>query len=68
MVLKTLFLQEMTRHGILIKIIAPSFSHRESEINQTIEAFEKALNVIQHAIESKKVRKFVNRKAHKTSL
>lgn len=56
LILKTLFLQEMIRHGILIKIIAPSFSHKENEINQTIEAFEKALKVIQFAIESKKTR------------
>ena len=59
MVLKTLFLQEMIKQGILLKIIAPSFSHRESEINQTIEAFEKVLNIIQYAIESKKVRKLL---------
>ena len=56
MILKTLFLQEMIKHGVLMQIIVPSFSHKESEISQTIEAFEKTLKVIQFAIESNKIK------------
>ncbi len=53
--IRTLFAQEMIKHGVLIQGIVPSFSHKDSEISQTIEAFEKSLKVLSYAIESKKV-------------
>jgi len=57
--MRTLFLQEMIKHGVLVQAIMPSFSHRESEIAQTIEAFEKSLQVLSYAIESDKVRELL---------
>ena len=53
--MRTLFTQEMIKYGVLIQGIIPSFSHRDSEITQTIEAFEKSLKVLSYAIESNKV-------------
>ncbi len=53
--LRTLFLQEMVKHGVLLQSINPSYSHRDSEISQTIEGFEKSLKVLQYAIEMNKV-------------
>jgi glutamate-1-semialdehyde 2,1-aminomutase len=53
--IRTLFLQEMIKYGVLVQSINPSFSHRDSEISQTVEAFEKSLKVVQYAIETNKV-------------
>lgn len=50
-ILRTLFMQEMIKHGILLQTINPSFSHGDSEISQTIEGFEKALKTVSQAIE-----------------
>lgn len=50
-ILRTLFMQEMIKHGILLQTINPSFSHEDSEISQTIEGFEKALKTVLQAIE-----------------
>ena len=58
-VMRTLFLQEMIKHGVLVQAIMPSFSHKESEIAQTIEAFEKSLKVLAYAIEEDKVRELL---------
>ncbi|MCE3046662.1 glutamate-1-semialdehyde 2,1-aminomutase [Helicobacter kayseriensis] len=49
--LRTLFMQEMIKSGVLLQVIIPSYSHRDSEISQTIEGFEKSLKVIAQAIE-----------------
>ena len=57
--MRTLFAQEMIKHGVLIQAIMPSFSHRNSEINQTIEAFEKSLRVLAYAIQSNKVKELL---------
>lgn len=57
--MRTLFAQEMIKHGVLIQAIMPSYSHRDSEINQTIEAFEKSLKVLSYAIESNKVKELL---------
>jgi len=57
--MRTLFAQEMIKHGILLQSIIPSYSHRDSEISQTIEAFEKSLKVLSYAIESNKVRELL---------
>lgn len=53
--LRTLFAQEMIKYGVLIQGIVPSYSHGKSEIDQTIEAFDKALKVLKYAIEENKV-------------
>jgi len=57
--MRTLFMQEMIKHGVLLQAIMPSYSHRDSEINQTIEAFEKSLKILAYAIESNKVKELL---------
>jgi glutamate-1-semialdehyde 2,1-aminomutase len=47
---RTLFLQEMVRHGVLINYIAPSFAHRELEIDATEAAARQALAVYARAL------------------
>lgn len=59
MVLRTLFLQEMIKYGVMMQLVVPSFSHRESEISQTLDAFDKTLKVIQGAIENDTIRKLL---------
>jgi len=49
--LRTLFQQEMIKYGVLVQAIMPSFSHRDSEISQTVEAFEKSLKVVKNAVD-----------------
>lgn len=53
--LRTLFAQEMIKYGVLVQSIIPSYSHRDSEISQTIEAFDKSLKLLAYAIEANKV-------------
>ena len=53
---RMLFMQEMANNGVLVQAINPSFSHKDSEINQTIEAFEKSLKFLREAIDKNKVR------------
>jgi glutamate-1-semialdehyde 2,1-aminomutase len=50
--LRTLYLQEMIRHNVLIPYIAPSYSHTDIEVEQTLEASRKAMVVLKQAIES----------------
>ena len=49
--LRTLFSQEMIRNGVLMPWIAQSFSHGESELQQTLEAARKALAVYAQALD-----------------
>jgi glutamate-1-semialdehyde 2,1-aminomutase len=48
--LRTLFLQETVRRGVLIPYVAPSFAHGESELDQTLEAVRASLSVLARAI------------------
>lgn len=48
--LRTLFAQEMLRHGIMMPYIAISFAHKERELLLTLEAVEKALIVYKKAL------------------
>jgi len=50
--LRTLFLQETIRHGVLIPYISVSASHRQNEVDQTLDAVNKALYVIAQAIDN----------------
>lgn len=52
MALRTLFLQEMARQGIIINYIAPGYSHGPAEVDATLEAARKALKVYAQALES----------------
>lgn len=51
MALRTVFLQEMTRHGVLANYICPSYAHGSSEIDATLDAARKALAVYARALE-----------------
>ncbi len=50
MALRTLFLQETIRHGVLIPYVAISASHRQAEVTRTLDAIDKALKVVAQAI------------------
>ncbi|QQL50840.1 glutamate-1-semialdehyde 2,1-aminomutase [Mucilaginibacter ginkgonis] len=47
---RTLFSQEMIKNGVLIPWIAPSFMHREEELDFTMDAAEKSLKVVKQAL------------------
>jgi len=47
---RTLFLQEMIRHGVIMNYVVPSFAHGENEISQTVSAAEKAFAVYASAL------------------
>ena len=47
---KTLFLQEMARNQVLMTFIAPSFSHRDAELNLTSAAVEKTMKIYSEAL------------------
>lgn len=49
---RTLFSQEMIRHGVLMPWIALSYSHSEIELEKTLEATKKALHVYANALNS----------------
>jgi len=52
---RTLFLQELVRHGVFMPWICPSFRHGESELTQTAEACHLAARVYAQAIERRSV-------------
>jgi len=49
---RTLFSQEMIRNNILMPWIAPSFSHKEKELEKTLVAIEKTLKVYKKSLEN----------------
>ena len=49
--MRTLFAQEMARHGVLIPWVAVSLSHGDEELALTLSAAEEALGVYQRAID-----------------
>jgi glutamate-1-semialdehyde 2,1-aminomutase len=49
--LRTLFLQEMIKHGVIIPYIAPSFSHSQAHVDRTIAAARESLRVVRQALE-----------------
>lgn len=49
--LRTLFLQETIRQGVLIPYVAISASHRQHEVDRTLDATNKALKVVAQAME-----------------
>lgn len=58
-ILRTLFMQEMIKKGVLLQTINPAYTHGDSEISQTIEAFEASLKVIAQAIEKNNARELL---------
>lgn len=53
MALRTLYAQEMVRHGVLMPWVAVSQSHGESELQLTLEAADKALAVLRQALDGR---------------
>lgn len=47
---RTLFLQEMVRHGVLVNYFAPSIAHQAAEIEKTIVAARASFAVYTHAL------------------
>jgi glutamate-1-semialdehyde 2,1-aminomutase len=58
-VLKTLFIQEMIKHKLLMERICISYSHREKELQQTLSATNETFRVIKTALENNCVRESV---------
>jgi glutamate-1-semialdehyde 2,1-aminomutase len=48
---RTLFLQEMVRHGVLMNYIAPSYAHGDAEIAATVEAARQSFAVYARALD-----------------
>jgi glutamate-1-semialdehyde 2,1-aminomutase len=48
---RTLFIQEMLKSGILMPWIAPSHSHKDSELNMTLETIYSSLKVYRDSLE-----------------
>ena len=57
--LRTLFLQETIRQGVLIPYVSISASHREAEVSRTLECVDKAMEVIAQAMEQDSVDGFL---------
>ena len=53
MALRTLFAQEMVKHGVLMPWIAISQSHGDSELELTLNAADKAMAVMKQALDSR---------------
>jgi glutamate-1-semialdehyde 2,1-aminomutase len=49
--LRTLFAQEMLRHGVMMPWIAVSLAHGETELAMTLEAAERALSIYAEALD-----------------
>lgn len=47
---KTLFVQEMINNGVIMSYIAISFSHKENELNITLNAVKKSLIIYKQAL------------------
>jgi glutamate-1-semialdehyde 2,1-aminomutase len=52
---RTLFLQELLRHGVFMPWICPCFRHGDTEIDRTLEAFDRACAVYARAIDARSV-------------
>lgn len=50
--LRTLFLQETISQGVLIPYIAISMSHRDAEVDRTLDAMDKAMRIVAQAMEA----------------
>jgi glutamate-1-semialdehyde 2,1-aminomutase len=49
---RTLFAQEMIKNGVIMPYLAISYSHQDSELNQTLEAVSNSLKVVSQALEN----------------
>ena len=49
--MRTLFLQEIIKHGIIAPSLVVSYSHKDEDIDRTLEAFNEALFVYRKALD-----------------
>jgi len=61
---RTLFAQEMVKNGILIPWVSNSYSHKEKELNMTLEAIRNSLEVYRKALKEG-VKKYLRGKVMK---
>jgi glutamate-1-semialdehyde 2,1-aminomutase len=59
MTLRTLFLQEMIKHGVIIGYMAPSWSHKPEHVARTVEAARLSFKVVKQAIDDGSVSKLL---------
>jgi glutamate-1-semialdehyde 2,1-aminomutase len=59
MTYKTIFDQSMVECGVLMPYIAPSYSHKEHEINNTICAVDYSLMILEKAIKSGRLSEYL---------
>ncbi|MDF2456414.1 MAG: glutamate-semialdehyde -aminomutase [Cytophagaceae bacterium] len=57
--LKTLFIQEMVKHKVLMERICISYSHREKELQQTLEGIHQTFRAMKTALETHRVRESI---------
>lgn len=57
--LRTLFLQETIKKGVLIPYVSIAASHREEELEKTLISFEHALKIVRDAIDACDLRPFL---------
>lgn len=57
--LRTLFMQEMLKGGVLIPYLAPSLSHGDPELEALLAAFEKAAPLLARALRENSVRSLI---------
>lgn len=62
---RTLFLQEMLNCGVFVPWVCPSYRHGESDLDQTLEAFDTACDVYAKAIEHGSADEFIEGRAVK---
>jgi glutamate-1-semialdehyde 2,1-aminomutase len=48
---RTLFLQEMLKHGFLVPSLVLSYAHSDEDISRTIEAAAESLRIYREALE-----------------
>jgi glutamate-1-semialdehyde 2,1-aminomutase len=49
--MRTLFLQETLKRGVLAPSLVVSYAHRETDIDQTLDAIDGALSIYARALE-----------------
>ena len=53
--MRTLFLQEIIKRGIIAPSLVVSYSHTDEDINYTLKAYEEVLPILKKAVENKNV-------------
>ena len=59
--LRTIFIEEMMRNGVLLQSFNPSFSHKDEELIITFNAMKKSLEKLKRVIENKEYKNYENK-------